>query len=162
LPRPRVLTHNHHQSTFTGPDENSLVTGFKEPDRRAARLNMKQQVEKILDSSGEGQGAVTVTNMEEALMLSQVLQSVKRSSVEINFPVSTKHAARAELIEAFLQGCSDNIILQALHFPGASMSKAEVVPLARCLNWSHPMMIVNLHLPGCARALVALVRGLTS
>ncbi len=43
------------QASFTGPDERTLETGFKEPDKRASRMHMKHQVEKVLDSSGEGQ-----------------------------------------------------------------------------------------------------------
>ncbi len=79
-------------------------------------------------------------------MLAQVLQSVKRPSVDIAFGGDTKHQDRAELIEAFLQGSSDNIILQALRFRGAGMTKAELVPVAQCLNWSHPLMVVELDL----------------
>jgi hypothetical protein len=55
---------------------------------------MKQQVLKVLDSNDGGQGAVTLSTMEEALMLAQVIAFVKRPSVHIVFNKGNKHAVR--------------------------------------------------------------------
>ncbi len=133
-------------ATFTAENEKGIVTGFREPDQREARLAMKQQVERILDSGDGGQGAVCVATTEEALMLAQVLQSLSRPTVHMQFSQGSKHATRAYFIDAFLSGSSGNGVLQGLSFRGAKLGKAEVVPIARALNWVYPMIIRKLDL----------------
>jgi len=90
-----------------------------------------------------GQGAVTVSTMEEALMLAQVLASVKRPTVHVVFSRSNKHSVCADFIDAFLAGSSNNQMLQGLSFRGAAIGSAEVIPLAKALNWIHPLSFVS-------------------
>jgi hypothetical protein len=157
------------KATFTAPDEKAIRSDTVVPDGKSVRRAMKQQVEKLLESGGAAtSNSIILKDTVEALMLAQIVNNTGRPSVHLgtwgwfsfkcvcvfvvsqtnilDFATGTKHFAKAEILETFLQGVRDNTKLQAIVCSDTGLSRAEMVSISQAVNWKHPCIIRKLDL----------------